>query len=114
MCQEISPSLFYSKLHSAAILNVLYALPVLTIKLILLISHEMTAKTGFPLNIVTISILKSSVLTSGLIQTTLWFGLFLFFEYLWFFIQYKNEDLFRIEKPTIKHVKDCTFLPLFK
>lgn len=67
MCQEILSSLFYSKLYSAAILNVLYALPLLTIKLILLISYEMTEKTGFLLNTVTTGILKSSILTSGLI-----------------------------------------------
>lgn len=67
MHQEILSSLFYSKLYSAAILNILYALPVLTINLILLISHEMTEKTGFLLNTVTIGILKSSVLTSVLI-----------------------------------------------
>lgn len=67
MCQEILSSLFYSKLYSAAILKVLYALPLLTIKLILLISYEMTEKTGFLLNTVTTGILKSSILTSGLI-----------------------------------------------
>lgn len=72
MCQEISPSLFYSKLHSATILNVLYALPELTIKLILLISHEMTAKTGFPLNIVTMSILKSSSFWFDLNNIIVW------------------------------------------
>lgn len=63
----ILSSLFYSQFYSVAILNVLYALPVLTTKLILLISHEMTEKTDFLLNTVTIGVLKSAVLTSGLI-----------------------------------------------
>lgn len=67
MHQEILSSLFDSKLYSTAILNVLYALPVLTIKLILPISHEMNEKTGFLLNTVTTGIPRSSVLTSGLI-----------------------------------------------
>jgi len=67
MQQEVLSSFFNSKLYSASILNVLYALPVLTIKLILLISHKMTEKTGFLLNTVTTGILKSCVLTSGLI-----------------------------------------------
>lgn len=65
MHQKFLPSLFCSKLYSPALLIVLYALPVLTIKLTLLISNETAEKTGFLLNIALRVFLR--VLTSGLI-----------------------------------------------
>lgn len=52
-------------MYSPAILIGLYALPVLTIKLTLLISHETAEKTDFLLNIAPQVFLR--VLTSGLI-----------------------------------------------